>query len=121
MIGTISSRPSHMSAIITTVEKSLNGSNDPSGPPTPNAGPTLREHARRDRDRVERRQRQARPRRIDREHGRADDEDADVEQDERRDCAQRPLVDDLPVEANREDDLGMHGLVDLAAEELPQK
>ena len=37
----ISRRPSHISPIITSVEKSLKGSKEPSGPPIPKAGPTF--------------------------------------------------------------------------------
>ena len=40
-IGITSRRPSHIRPVITIVEKSLNGSNEPSGPPTPKAGPTF--------------------------------------------------------------------------------
>ena len=44
-----------MSAIITSFEKSLNGANDPSGPPTPTPA-DVREHARGDGDRIDRRE-----------------------------------------------------------------
>ena len=68
MIGTISSRPSHMRPIMTMVETSLNGSNDPSGPPMPKAGPTFASMLADDGDRVERAEREAGAGGVDREH-----------------------------------------------------
>ena len=59
--------------------------------------------------------------RVDREHGGAEDEDPDVEQDERRDRAERPLLDDAPVQAHRQDDLRVQRLVDLAPQDLPEQ
>ena len=38
--GTISSRPRYISAVRTSVARSLNGSNDPMGPAKPSPGPT---------------------------------------------------------------------------------
>src|SRR5215211_2733246 len=38
--GTISSRPRYISAVSATVERSLNGSNEPIGPAKPSPGPT---------------------------------------------------------------------------------
>ena len=49
----ISSRPSHIRPIMTTVETSLNGSNEPSGPPKPKPGRRCRACVARDGDRVE--------------------------------------------------------------------
>ena len=81
--------------IIMTFETSLNGSNEPNGPGEAEAGADVPERRRRDGERVERR-RAATPgdRRVDaRSARRRRRTEADVEEDERGDRAERPLVD----------------------------
>ena len=54
MTGRISSRPSHISAIMITVDRSLKGANEPNGPAKPKPGPTFPSVVAAARDRVER-------------------------------------------------------------------
>ena len=97
----ISSRPSHMSTIIVSLETSPSGANEPNGPVIPNPGPTFPSAVAETRQRVERAERHVADRGVDRDDRGADDPDADVEEDEGRDRAQRALVDRRAVQPNR--------------------
>ena len=117
----ISRRPSHIRPVITTVEKSLNGSNEPSGPPIPKAGPTFESMlAETETASSTERSRPVRAASI-ASTARADHEDPDVEKDERRHGPQCPLLDDAAVEPDGEDDLRVQRLVDLAPQQLPHE
>ena len=114
----ISSRPRYISAVSTAVERSLNGAKEPIGPAKPEPGPTppsvvaaaanapkvVSEHAAQ--------------RGVEQDHERAGDQDADVEEDEDDDRAQRALVDDRAVDAQRRDAVRVQGLVELASQHL---
>ncbi len=58
---------------------------------------------------------------VEGDHSRAGHPDAHVEQDERGCRAERALVEHAPVEPDRDDLLGMHGLAQLAPERLPHQ
>ena len=102
----ISSRPSHMSAIMIPVETSLNGSNDPIGPANPNAGPTLPSVVAAAAMAFERTEVDARPRRVGEQRDRPDDEQPHVDEHERDDRPERALVDRRAVQTQRRDELG---------------
>ena len=119
--GMISSRPSHMRKIIVTFETSPSGANDPKGPVIPNAGPPFPSALADDANVSSAPSGTSADRGVDRDHRRADGPEADVEQDERGDRAQRALVDRCAVEPDRHDDLRADGLVELAAQDLAER
>ena len=113
--GMISRRPAHpMSTIITDFANGLRGRTIPwdlrsrsQGPRSRASSPTLR-------SRRAGARREAGTRGLDRQHERADEEETEVEDPEREDGAERPLVDDAAVRGSRHDRLTVQRLVELA-------
>ena len=87
-----------MSPIIVTFDTSPSGGERAERAGDPEAGAAVPERARGDGKRVERAERDVRDRRVDGDDRGADRPEADVEEDERRDRAQRALVDRRAVE-----------------------
>ena len=118
----ISRRPTHMSPIIVTFETSPSSrerSERARRCRTP--GPTLPSVVADAASASSVPSADAGDRRVDRDDRRADGPEADVEEDEGRDRAKRPLVDGRPVESDRHHDLRAERLVDLAPEHLAEQ
>ena len=113
----ISTRPIHISAIITPFERPLKLSYEPSGPAKPNAGPTLPSVAAAAPIASNGREDDVGAERVEHERERPDREQAQVEQHEREHRLERLLVDHCAVQPDRRDHLGVHGLLELAAED----
>ena len=116
----ISSRPTHISPIIVIFAGSPIGANDPIGPVTRTRA-DVPERGRGGRQRIERSEPRAGDCRVEREHGAAHGPEAHVQEDERGDRPERALVHRGPVQADGQDDLGAHGLVELPPEHLGQE
>ena len=107
-----------MSPIIVILDTSPSSAYEPVRPGDAERGADVAEGRRRRRERVERPEPHTRDSGVDRDDGRADRPDADVEEDEGRDRAHRALLDRRAVETDRHDELGAQRLVDLAAQNL---
>ena len=117
----ISTRPSHISTVQIQVERSLNGAKEPYGPAKPNAGPTLPRQAAAAPKASKRVEVLAGAAGVGHQPERADRERQQVEQDEDDRRAQRLLVHDAAVDADRHDHLAVNGLLELALDELEQQ
>ena len=118
MIGMISRRPTHISAISTSLGGRCKGSNEPIGPANPKAGPTLPSVDAARRDRIERARGRVRRGRRRHEQERPDREEADVEQDEDIDGAEERSSTKVAVEPDRRRPARGARSARVAAEEL---
>ena len=97
----ISTRPSHISTVQIQVEKSLKGANEPYGPGEPERRPDVTQARGGGAEGLEGVEVLARAAGVGDEPERADRERQQVEQDEDDRRAQRLLVDDAAVDADR--------------------
>ena len=114
----ISSRPAHMSRIMTPFGERAERIERAERPGEAEPWADVSEGRRRCADRIEGRHVEPGARRLDRQDQRAGHEEADVDHAEREDRPECPLVDDAAVEPDRQDGLAVDGLVELAPQDL---